>query len=754
MKRPTKDAQGRRRRSGGHSSRQAPLCVGLVVLSAMVLGGSGTVTPPGASGAGAPEPAKTAPTGNTSSVDLQKMLSSQKAGLEKLAKANRLAETWRVLKDEGCRKEAEALFQAAVEGHTALLQSVQVRFKALEPSEGGTMTARAIQEMSAVRELEWNLSFELAQMHILRGRLHPDDNPDPDRGNEEVEKGNDLLNTVRSEITKQIDLHQGAQSGDSSDRPKKSPKERADSIIPPSFYYLKAIVMRGRGRFGDAIRLFDGSIQGMKDRPDFRSTLHRAYLEKADCLLEQSVGGKKLLGDAVRAMEELVRVAAEPGLEPIRKRANLVKAQALLLQGKPRDALALVLPSVRDPGSAIRECLARGIVKDAALLLPASEQPGPALRDIGNAKPRPQASGEDDGIPPLQMGRISVGSLSFEPSRDPYAFMGSSVRAVHANELGLEWLAGHQEPDGHWDCGKHGGEKKEANDATVTGLATLAFLAAGYTDLKGGVKYVDNVKRALDWLQKRQAADGSFSKNNRAHAICALVATEAYWMTDARKGMAQRAVDFICRQQKPSGGWDYGDQGEPERERSDTSITCWHVLALKSASHAKLKAPQAALDGALKRLRANGGMEVPAPTGKADDGIVGKKPSEGSLAMMSMTMLSGQLLGVRQDDPFLIAGAGLLEKQGAQIADVPNLYYVYFGSMALFRMGKKHFETWNVGMRDPLIAIQVKEAGDHQGSWPSEKDKFGKEGGRVYTTAMACLCLGIYSRYLLVYAAP
>ena len=80
-----------------------------------------------------------------------------------------------------------------------------------------------------------------------------------------------------------------------------------------------------------------------------------------------------------------------------------------------------------------------------------------------------------------------------------------------AVDLGLKWLADHQDVDGHgmWDCDgymKHDpaddqcdGPGKALYDPGVTGLALLAFLGAGHTDrgTKDGNPYAKNVRQAL-----------------------------------------------------------------------------------------------------------------------------------------------------------------------------------------------------------------------------------------------------------------
>lgn len=320
-----------------------------------------------------------------------------------------------------------------------------------------------------------------------------------------------------------------------------------------------------------------------------------------------------------------------------------------------------------------------------------------------------------------------------------------------AVDRGLQWLAAHQEPDGHWDCGRHGGVAKGSHDVAVTGLSILAFLGAGYTEEsqtgRDAERCAEAVRKGLAWLEARQSPDGAFSTNNYAHGMAALAAVGAFWMGGKRQGMAQRAVDRVVSQQKPCGGWDYGDKGDPARGRGDTSISTWQVMALQGAGLAGLEVPESATGGVLDYLRVVGRVGESQATGLAAYQMDGATRSRGGLGVTAMTMVCAQLLGYPEDSPFLAAGAALVRDAGPQVTDQMDLYYTYYGTVAMSRMGAEYLDPWNQGMCDPLVHHQVAGPGDGRGSWPPEIDQYGRDGGRVYTTAMACLCLEVCYRY-------
>ena len=75
-----------------------------------------------------------------------------------------------------------------------------------------------------------------------------------------------------------------------------------------------------------------------------------------------------------------------------------------------------------------------------------------------------------------------------------------------------------------------------------------------------------------------------------------------------------------------------------------------------------------------------------------------------------------------------------------------NLYYWYYGSLAMFRHGGQPWETWNRRLQDTLLPSQ-----EADGSWvpiSTYAEYAGdKRGDRAYTTAMCVLTLEVYYRY-------
>jgi hypothetical protein len=82
-------------------------------------------------------------------------------------------------------------------------------------------------------------------------------------------------------------------------------------------------------------------------------------------------------------------------------------------------------------------------------------------------------------------------------------------------------------------------------------------------------------------------------------------------------------------------------------------------------------------------------------------------------------------------------------------ADQINLYYWYYGTLAMYQLQGERWQRWNQALQDTLVRRQV-TAGENAGSWEPDCLWAGY-GGRVYSTAMAALCLEVYYRYLPLY---
>ena len=82
-----------------------------------------------------------------------------------------------------------------------------------------------------------------------------------------------------------------------------------------------------------------------------------------------------------------------------------------------------------------------------------------------------------------------------------------------------------------------------------------------------------------------------------------------------------------------------------------------------------------------------------------------------------------------------------------------NLYYLYYGTLALYQHGGDAWTRWNAQVRDEILRRQ-RPSGHAAGSWDPDESQYGTHGGRIYCTALATLSLEVYYRYLRLYEAP
>lgn len=360
------------------------------------------------------------------------------------------------------------------------------------------------------------------------------------------------------------------------------------------------------------------------------------------------------------------------------------------------------------------------------------------------------------GISPIETEQISPGFSMRRPEmrREVVQKLGGNDASEAAVERGLAWLVRHQLEDGRWrvdaigcrdhDCGDHG---RFRADEGATGLALMAFLGAGHTHQRGD--YQDVVAKGLEYLVTTQKDNGDLFENGSeytwlySHGMAAIALCEAYGMTkdEQLREPAQLSLDFIVASQHPRfGGWRYKPRFE-----TDTSVSGWQLMALKSGEMAGLSVSESAYKAIgmwLDRVEAEN-----APGTFAYH--TSRKPSP---AMTAEGLLMRQYLGAKRSDADLRAGADYLQMRLPR-NEARDSYYWYYATQVMFHMQGDHWATWNENLRDMLTAAQIKD-GPARGSWTTlepSKDKWGSSGGRHYLTCLHILMLEVYYRHLPLY---
>ena len=351
---------------------------------------------------------------------------------------------------------------------------------------------------------------------------------------------------------------------------------------------------------------------------------------------------------------------------------------------------------------------------------------------------------------------------------------GGTEASESAVETSLAWLARHQHRDGSWDAdgfsahcptgqrcqdpsgrGLHGDDTRNPSDrragwhadAGITALSLLAYLGAGYTLEEG--KYSDQTTRAVNWLIRQQRPDGYLGgratryARHYCHGMASYALAEAYGMqSDKTKNPRLRSavikgVAYIVSQQNPSdGGWRY-----VKGQQSDMSMFGWQLMALKSAEIAGLRVPERSKDlmFAFLNARSQGRFK----------GLASYRPNEEiSDVMTAEALFSKQMLGIRRDHASSREAVQFLSARLPRLSKT-NLYYWYYGTLAMYQYGGEPWQRWNGSLRNLLVATQRRD-GHAKGSW-DPRGAWGSYGGRIYSTALSTLCLEVYYRFLPLY---
>ena len=380
---------------------------------------------------------------------------------------------------------------------------------------------------------------------------------------------------------------------------------------------------------------------------------------------------------------------------------------------------------------------------------------------------------------------------------------GGNAASEEAVQLALQWIADHQLPNGSWSLDHSIGPKinerprtspnpgqREDAQLGATALALLPFLANGQTHKNGEFK--DVVLQGLRFLMnnaQRPTQDAGLPRFANAkglsyrdlgghmysHALCTIFMCECYSMSgDERlREFAQGALDFIDSTQRTGrGGWEYQTSSQSGKV-VDTSVLGWQIMAIKSGKLAGLDVNQRTYKLSSLFLK---GISI-------DNGAVygysfpAEKTPKGNYykidrSVTSVGLLCRMYMGWQRDKMGLMKGVKWLNELGPDTSGSISAagevlenqraispYYNYHATQVMIHYGGDDWKRWNdgytdnrgkkvIGMRDFLVASQEKE-GPSKGSWMfNPNGKWEAVGGRLYSTALSCLTLEVYYRYL------
>ena len=343
-----------------------------------------------------------------------------------------------------------------------------------------------------------------------------------------------------------------------------------------------------------------------------------------------------------------------------------------------------------------------------------------------------------------------------------------------ATDWALNWMMRMQRADGSWSPNHPAEEiRRDAErtgiapwsgpdaDRAATALMLLCYFNAGY-DHKTPNKYKKHVAQGLAWLMT-QAPDGRFSHDATVQGVVTCCLAEAYAMTNdaALRPLCELAIAAVLADQVQWQGqrlgWSATTANAPI---CDADASMWCVTALQSALAGGLAIGDG-MQGAKVYLTAawtaaNAGRTVNEtaklgtfPT-RWDPRIntcqLPHSPANGLVMAVFLGFHSGDALT-----------DGLAEHVFCRYypPQLPlPLIEDYRTTLGLFLVGGDYWDQWDRMHRDLMVNLQDdrigSDVGTHhlRGSWdPQDFDAFAATGGRVITSAFACLSMEIYYRY-------
>ncbi|RMG08667.1 MAG: hypothetical protein D6731_21370 [Planctomycetota bacterium] len=472
-------------------------------------------------------------------------------------------------------------------------------------------------------------------------------------------------------------------------------------------------------------------------RERYRSSLRRGLLARLEA--SPAYGFAGLLHAAFLVGLSFWTLAVHLRERPESVEVRLVRSREFLTPTAPRDRSAVALDSLFD---AIRPD--RNTLRERDSAEPFHEARGDALGSL-DALGTIRALGVGGG-------RFGGGGRGGAVERAG----GASSASDGALNGGLDWLVRHRNQQGVWTEVRpdhREGRVRGPSDVARTALALLCFVSAGHGPEREDSPYRKIVLRAQRWLVRRVGSKGRFRTAGgertrwqhcyeQALGTLALAECLARKRSDSLERAVERAVGFIQRTRTRGLGWRYRP-GE-----TDTSVTSWMTLALKSAAHAGVSVERDCFRGVRNWL----------DLVSASNGTTGyMRRGQGTRAMTATGLFLRIMLGEEPTTPMNRAAVRIVEqtrinrsyvlRNGEASAPINNLYEIYYAALALYQVGGSPWLAFNPRIRDGLVAAQTRGEGCERGSWLGG----GHTPGLLLGTTFATLTLETYYRYMPVH---
>lgn len=343
---------------------------------------------------------------------------------------------------------------------------------------------------------------------------------------------------------------------------------------------------------------------------------------------------------------------------------------------------------------------------------------------------------------------------------------GGSEETERAVAMGLEYLAGRQNEMGFWGSRDDYEDKYGYVCIGKSALCLLAFLGAGHTP-ESNTRYSEVTEKAIGFLLDIQDDDtGHFGWTSAySHAIATYALAECYAITrdDSMRRPIERGVAEIVRRQyrgrdpRRAGGWGYFN---PEGNHFDNwprvSVTAWQLMALESARLGGLSVEDAVFSRAAGFVKNAFDERYGYFRYNHDPSRLNSNystlPASTPAALFVLSFLGEEITSneYRRPREYVLDRRPVEYRKRSEREFVlnarGNLYFWYYGSLAMFRVGGRSWEQWNEAMKETLLPSQARDGSWRPISYYADRAQ-DTNRDRCYTTAMCVLSLEVYYRY-------
>jgi hypothetical protein len=316
------------------------------------------------------------------------------------------------------------------------------------------------------------------------------------------------------------------------------------------------------------------------------------------------------------------------------------------------------------------------------------------------------------------------------------AKLGDATATAEAMDAGIGWLLRHQDENGGWSASqfmRHDpktdlctGTGKPDQDLLVTAWAAAALLSRGNTEEYG--PHAEVVQKVFLWIEKQMQSDGFLGTREApnsvvAHALLCSVLCEGRMVTE--QPPPKSSLERLVALRLPDRTW----PARVGETKGDAMATFYAGVACVIFNHLPISDARVDLEPSLVAMQKGVFATASLPSGEA---------------MLRLFVLHDRTTDKRLAELMGALGNQLPQwRSGAEAARMDFLDW-NLGTRAVLQMGGDLWDQWYAALQTALVVHQRTD-GAHAGSW-DPVDVRGKEGGRVYATAVNVCSLSLGHR--------